>query len=128
MVSHAPIRIQELRKTGIFVEDRFYRLLSEENNYADIETVKNFYMGLVRVINEGLREDGVIYLPHLGHFALVKSARCIGFGNKERMPNGTYTLKFYPINPWVMYFKKLFKNLGPNARLDPREKVLGMEL
>ena len=44
-MSHKPpVDISELRKKGVFIEDRFFRLLSEQNNYVDPKTVKDFYI------------------------------------------------------------------------------------
>lgn len=127
---HTPnINIEELKKNGILNESRFFRLLSEQNNYVDPKTVKDFYMGLVRVVSMELRENGVCRFPHLGDFALVKQKDRIGWAGKaQAMIKGKYALKFYPKETWRKYFAKLGEKSGREGQLDPREKVLGQDL
>ena len=123
------IDVRELGKKGVLDEDRFYRLLSEQNNYVDHKTVKDFYMGLVRVITKDLRDNGVCRLPHLGDMALVKQKDKIGWAGKfQKIIKGSYLLKFYPKSVWKQYFVELSKKDGLDGRLDPREKILGREL
>lgn len=138
-----PIKIAELTKTGVLDESRFFRLLSEQNNYVDTKTVKDFYMGLVRLITQELKENGVIKLPHLGIFALVKRKDCLGFGGKTvgsdtvrsvpifKMLKGTYALTFYTNRALLTYFRKLKGKPGLSGqagKFDPREKILGENL
>jgi len=127
---HTPkIKLKELIKTGILNEERFFQSLSEQCNYVDQKTVKDFYIGLVRVITQDLRDHGVSRLPHLGDMALVKQADKIGWAGKtQRMILGKYVLKFYPKELWRAYFSKLSEKSGHAGRLDPREKILGREL
>jgi len=129
MPTVSPIDLRALAKKGILDEDRFFRLLSEQNNYVDTQTVKDFYMGLVRLITKELRENGVSRLPHLGDFALVKVKDKVGWaGQFRRMIYGKYVLKFYPKEAWRKYFTKLGERTGREGELDPREKVLGRTL
>jgi hypothetical protein len=129
MASKPPIDVRALAKKGIFDEDRFFRLLSEQNNYVDPKTSKDFYMGLVRLITQELRVNGVARLPHLGDFALVKQKDHIGWAGKyQRMMEGKYVLKFYPKEIWRRYFHKLSESIGPSGMLDPREKILDRKL
>lgn len=129
-MSHKPpIDIKSLAKSGVLDEDRFFRLLSEKNNYVDVGTVKNFYMGLVETITKDLRDNGVARLPHLGDFALVKKKDHIGWTGKiQQMIRGKYILKFYPKQSWKQYFTKLEEKTGREGALDPREKVLNREI
>lgn len=129
-MSHTPpIKVKELSKKGILDEDRFFRLLSEENNYVDHDTAKDFYLGLVRTITKELRTNGVIRLPHLGDIALVKQKDSIGWSGKvHAILTGKYMLKFYPNQIWRKYFSKLGERSGLEGSLDPREKVLGQTL
>ncbi len=124
-----PIKIRELEKRGLFKEEDFYRLLSEQNNYVDHKTMRDFYMGLVRLMTQQMRKDGVVMLPHIGHFALVKQKDKVGMAGKMMaMLEGKYMLKFYPISSWKEYFSKLSQKPGIEGRLDPREKILGQIL
>lgn len=124
-----PIDTRELEKKGILDEGRFFRLLSEQNNYVDPKTVRDFYMGLVRLITDELKENGVVRLPHLGMFALVKQKDKPGWAGQFRaMIIGKYILKFYPKEAWRKYFSKLEEKSGREGKLDPREKVLGKNL
>lgn len=124
-----PIDTRELVKKGILDETRFFRLLSEQNNYVDPKTVRDFYMGLVRLITSELKENGVCRLPHLGDMALVKQKDRLGWaGQFQTMIQGKYILRFYPKELWRKYFVKLGEKQGREGQLDPREKVLGKNL
>lgn len=127
---HTPkIDIRSLVKSGAFDEERFFRLLSEENNYVDPKVVKDFYLGLVRVLTKELKQNGVVRLPHLGDMALVKQKDKIGWAGKvQRIICGKYILKFYPKQAWREYFSKLGEKSGLEGKLDPREKLLGRDL
>ena len=123
------IGISELTKKGFFDEDRFFRLLSEQNNYTDTATVKDFYMGLVRVLSKELKDNGVVVLPHIGYMALVKQKDKIGWAGKfQAMIRGKYMLKFYANQTWRKYFTKLGERSGREGALDPREKLLNKEI
>lgn len=125
MAHTPPIDLRELAKKGILDEDRFFTLLSAENNYVDPGTTRDFYMGLVRLLTKELRKNGVVRLPHLGDMALVKAKDKIGWaGQYQRMITGKYMLKFYPKEIWRKYFAKLEEKTGLEGALDPREKIL----
>lgn len=124
-----PFDYGELKKKGVFDEDRFFRLLSEQNNYVDSKTVKDFYMGLVRLMTQELKENGVIQLPHVGYLALMKQKDKMGWiGKSWTMIRGQYVLRFYANQTWKKYFSKLSKPTGYEGKLDPREKLLGKDL
>lgn len=124
-----PINIRALGLKGVLDEDRFFRMLSEQNNYVDHQTIKDFYMGLVRLATKELRENGVCRFPHLGDFALVKSRDRLGWAGKyQQMITGKYILKFYPLERWRKYFGALEGRSGIEGALDPRQKVLGQDL
>jgi len=126
MPANPKIGIRQLSKKGVLSEDRFFQLLSEQNNYVDKENLKNFYMSLVRVVTNDLKKNGVARLPHLGDFALVKQKDKMGLaGTMRKMITGKYVLKFYPKEAWRKYFTKFSGRSGLEGRLDPREKVLG---
>lgn len=123
------IDIRALGKTEVFDEDRFFRMLSEQNNYVDHKTVIDFYMGLVRHLRAELKTNGVVRLPHIGDMALVKQKPKIGWAGKfQTMIVGSYILKFYPLEKWRKYFKELEGRPGREGKLDPREKVLNREI
>lgn len=126
-----PIDRRSLKKEGLFDEKRFYQLLSEKNNYTDPKTMKVFYMGLVKMVSKELREKGVVHLPHLGEFALVKMKDRLGWmGKVQQIIKGKYMLKFYPSEAWTKYITTPKKDIltGYEAGLDPREKVLNREI
>jgi len=129
-MAHAPkINIRALSKKGVLKEDRFFMLLSQHCNYVDPETVRNFYMGLVRHCTKELRKNGVVRLPHMGDLALVRQKPKLGWsGQFQTMLHGKYALKFYPKDLWKKYFMKLSERPGAEGALDPREKVLGQNL
>ena len=129
MARKSPIDIKELAKKGFTNEERFFRLLSEQNNYVDKETVKDFYMGLVRLITQELRTHGFIRLPHLGDFAMLKAKDRVAWaGQYQRLLTGKYLLKFFASEKWRDYFTGLERKSGAEGKLDPRERVLGKAL
>jgi hypothetical protein len=126
MARKSPINVKELTKRGLTSRVRFFRLLSEQNNYVDPEVVEKFYMGLVRLITQELRTNGFIRLPHLGDFAMLKQKdRVCWAGKFKRLVTGKYLLKFFVSEKWRDYFTALEEKTGLEGKLDPREKVLG---
>lgn len=125
-MTHKLIGVRELAKTGIFSKKRFYRLLSEQNNYADPEAMKEFYLGLVRCVTKELKEKGVVRLPYLGDFILLRQKPAVRWMGKSRvMAIGTYMLKFRPNDTWKRYFNKMSKISKDNGTgMDPRERLL----
>lgn len=129
MAIKKPIEILKLNKTGILAPDRFYRLLSEQCDYIDPESAKSFYIGLVRLLTKELRENGVVRMPYIGDIALVKQRSKWGWvGSTMAYVTGLYALKFYPNKSWREYFYNLSKRPGKEGALDPREKILNMDL
>lgn len=124
------INLKELTKKGVLNEDRFFQLLSEQNNYVDVKTVKDFYMGLVRVLTQELRKNGVVRLPHLGDIALIKQKDTVGWiGYKlQGHISGKYMVKFYVKDTWRKYFTKLSERSGAEGKIDVREKLFGQTL
>ena len=128
MPVNPPINISELAKKGILDENRFFKLLSESNNYVDERTVRDFYMGLIRMMTKEIRTNGIVRLPHIGDFALVKTKPRMGWiGKTMGMVPEMSVLKFYANNSWRKYFTTL-QNNNPNRKMDPREKVLDKKL
>lgn len=124
-----PINLRELGKTGVLDEGRFYKKLSSKFNYVDEETVRKFYLAVVKTISSDLRENGVARLPHIGDFALVKQKKTSALvGTRKMQIEGAYMLKFYAKRAFSDYFKENSKLLGDSAKIDPREKVLGDRL
>ena len=127
---HTPkINISELKKKGYLDEDKFYQLLSEKLNYMDPKTVRNFYMGLVKHLTSELRKNGVVRMPHIGDIYLLKQADGYGWIGKRMGPIvGKYLLKFTPNATWKAYFGKIAERDGLEGNLDPREKLLNIDL
>ena len=129
MAHPLPIDVRALGKEGVLDEERFFRLLSGHCNYVAPEVVKNFYEGLFHHMTDELRKNGVVRLPRIGDFALVKQKPTMGWaGQFQRIIKGSYILTFYPHQGWRKYFKKLQENPGREGKLDPREKVLNRVL
>lgn len=129
-MGHTPkIGIAELKKKGFLDEKRFFLLLSQENNYVDEAVVKDFYYGLVRVLTSELKKSGVVRLPELGDFALLKQKDSPRWAGKTRyIMKGGYALKFYAKDVWRAYFVKLAEQSGYAGALDPREKLLNKNI
>ena len=103
---HIP-NIKHLKKKELLSEERFFRLLSEQNNYVDPKTCNDFYMGLVRLIADELRKNKFIWLPAIGEYALVQQKSRFGWVGKERIViSGMEILKFYPDMKLRKYFNK----------------------
>lgn len=89
-------------------EQRFYRLLSQQCNYSDRDTVFLFYIGLVHHVTQELRRHKLVRLPHLGDMALVKQKPRPGWAGKGRVFFVEKdVLKFYPKERLRRYFGKL---------------------
>ena len=126
MAYKPPIDRQALRNTESVNPVRFFKLLSEKCNYIDQETAQSFYMGLVKLISQELRDNGIVRLPHIGDLALVKTPpRSMFAGKGRRVIEGMYMLKFYANTKFRNYFSKLSEQ---QDGLDPREKILKRDL
>lgn len=113
--------VAEIKKQGHLNEDVFYRLLSEQCNYIAPEMVKTFYLALVRHVTSELRTRGVVRLPMLGDFYLLKQENTKGWNGKHLTAiEGKYLLKFDPNETWKKYWTKAADG---GALLDPREKL-----
>lgn len=94
-----------LKRKEILDDKRFYRLLSEQSNFIDPDTVFLFYMGLVALIGDELRKNKIIRLPHLGDFALVEQKpRPAWIGKLHVVIGSRQILKFYPKEKLRRYF------------------------
>jgi nucleoid DNA-binding protein len=119
--------LREIKKTGVLDDKKFYQDISKRCNYVNEDTVKEFYMALVRTVTAGLRENGIIRLPHLGDMALVRQKDKMGIsGQKKKFIEGAHMLKFYPDYAIKGYFSELVKS--SNRKLDPSEKLLGKKI
>ena len=108
MARALPIEITVLIKRGLAGEERFFRLLSEHNNYVDPETVKIFYKGLVDLIKQELRENRGIRLPGLADIVLVDEKPHLNLVKAGKIPlmiTGTKILKAYPLSSLKDYFR-----------------------
>jgi len=129
MAYKPPINLREIKKTGILEDKRFFKLISEQNNYVDEDTIRNYYMGMVKVVTAELRENGIVRLPFLGDFALIKQKDRVGLvGKTKAMIRGAHMLKFYVNRGLKDYFVKFAERSGDGHNLDPRAKVLGKDI
>lgn len=116
MAKALPIEVTSVVKRGLADESRFFRLLSEENNYVDHKTVRNFYEGLVRVVKQELRENGAIRLPELGDFALITQKAHMGLvGDKQGIIPESRVLKFIPKEALRKFFRLLDGYIAPEV-------------
>lgn len=100
--------IDRRKNKELLSEDRFYRLLSKHCKYVDRDTLFHFYMGLVQVVAEELKQHKVARLPHLGDFGLVAQKRRVGWaGPQQVMLEPREVLRFYPKERFRRYFNKL---------------------
>lgn len=116
--------VAKLKKDGVLDEVTFYRLLSEKCNYMDPEATRTFYMGLVQHMTSELRKHGVVRLPHIGDFYLLKQQNTKGWAGKHMAAIADkYLLKYDPKESWKDYFRKIADRGGVDGLLDPREKL-----
>ena len=99
-----PIKRRELKKQGYLNEDTFFQNLQANCNFVDEETVRRFYLGLVKTVTSELRTNKVSRLPHLGDFALVEQKPRTLLKGKTREIRKPTVLKFYPKVAWRQYF------------------------
>lgn len=86
-------------------EKRFFTLLSEQNNFMDLDAVSQLYMSVVKVVARELRDHKVARLPGLGDFALIEQQPRLGWMGKNRVHMGARgVLKFYPQEKMRRYF------------------------
>ena len=108
MATTPPYDRRKLVKDGIFDDDRFYRLLSENCGYISKDLAKQFYSALVRLMTSEMRTNGVVRLPHIGEIALVPEApRPRWAGKVQVVMSGLRIIRFYPKTDWRDYFNKL---------------------
>lgn len=112
MAWKSPINIKLSRERGLLDEKRFYALLSEKCNYMDEENVRMFYLGLVKLMTQELRDNNLIRLPHIGDFALTSLRPQVKLNGKRKdgsyiysMIKPTHVLRFKPRDAWAKYFK-----------------------
>jgi nucleoid DNA-binding protein len=115
--------LREIKKSGILDEERFYQLLSERCNYISKSQAKSFYLGLVNLMVTELRENGIVRLPNLGDFALIKQKDRVGLAGTKRgaLITGSHVLKFYPFYALRQYFAKF--GSGTDKEIDPRKHI-----
>ncbi len=119
--------LREIKKTGVLNDKKFYQDISKRCNYISEDSVKEFYMALVKTVTAGLRENGIIRLPHLGDMALVRQKDKMGLsGQKKMLIEGAHMLKFYPDYAIKGYFSELGR--ATQRKLDPSEKLLGKKI
>ena len=96
---------KHLRKKELMDANRFYRLLGEQCNFVDRDTIFSFYMGLVALVGQELRQHKIIRLPHLGEFALITQKPKTAWVGKAHVVIGAREiLKFYPKERLRRYF------------------------
>jgi len=100
--------INRKERKHLFNEERFYSLLAKECPHISKDEAFLLYIGMVKLVEQELRRNKVIRLPHLGDFALVEQkARPGWMGTKQVMLKEREVLKFYPKERLRRYFNKL---------------------
>ena len=121
MAQPFPVEILNYINRGLSQKPRFFRLLSEHNNYVSPETTTEFYLGLTRLIKQELRENGAIRLPGIGDLVLVKQRARPGLiGNSHTIIPEIDVLKFIPNRAFYdsVRRKVTHKPYVPNTTLD----------
>jgi hypothetical protein len=114
MAKALPIEITNLISRGLADDERFFRLLSEFNNYVGPEYVKTFYKGLIEMIKQELRANGAIRLPDLMDIALVSEKPHLNLmhaGKIPQMQTVTHVLKAFPKEKLRDYFREKDKKI-----------------
>lgn len=126
-----PFDVVRLKKEGIILkDDKFYELLSEGWNHLDPESVRQYYLAFVKIVSRQIRTKGVIRLPHLGDYALVKqpTGRPVISTGRITKRNDIYALRFYPDRNLKAYFSKHVNHGADTVMFDPREKILNRKI
>lgn len=89
-------------------ENEFLSALAIECNYSDIESVRNIYFSLLRLITKELRSKERINLPQFGEFSLFeKSGTLLCKTTGQRVKFGPVKMvKFKPFWRLKEYFKQ----------------------
>ncbi len=107
-------KIKLRAQKGLLDNARFYRILQENCNYMDIETIKMVYLGVVKTVSSELRKEKFVRLPHLCDFAISPTLRAVRLAGKD--PQGRYilvkggvgmNLRVIPISTFTEYFSRL---------------------
>lgn len=97
-----------MRTKGTISIDTIAKLVSAKCNYTDPAGIKQFYYGLLRVIMDGLRNNGRIHLENLGEFSIttIKDRKIGALRTKEvvRVPE-CKIVKFRPCEKLKYYVK-----------------------
>lgn len=105
-MAHTP-KLNRRENRHLLNDERFYKLLAKECNYMDRDSIFVWYMALVAVVGEELRQHGMARLPHLGDFSLsVQKSRTAWAGKAHVVINPREVLKFYPKEHLRRYFNK----------------------
>lgn len=97
-----------LKRGGVLDAKVFYRQLAEQCGYVDEETIRRFYLALVKVVTRQLRDHGAARLPHLGDFVMaMRNEKLVWAGKvRQRIP-AQRTLKFLPQEAWKQYLHRM---------------------
>lgn len=104
MAHNPPINRRQLGKDGHFDEDIFFEELALECGISDTKTVRQVYLGLVRLLNKRMLTKYVCRLPHLGDFALpMQKSRSVLAGKGRTITPPRRALKFYALEKWTKH-------------------------
>ena len=95
-------------KKGAISTENLCKLISDKCGYTDPGSVKQFYIGLVRVIIDGLRDNDSMYLENLGEFKITtlkeRRSRLVTTGEYALLP-ACKVVKFLPCEKLKYYVK-----------------------
>lgn len=87
---------------------KFFDKISENCNYADPESLKTFYFGLLKACMKDLRENGYITFPDFGEFRIVtrspRKIRHVKSMEIQYIPE-VKVVKFYPCTKLKYYVR-----------------------
>lgn len=66
---------------------QFYVKIANASNYTTKEAAEQLYNGMVRVIIDGLRTKGRVYLPGLGEFKITEASPVWSLNSKRIKDN-----------------------------------------
>jgi nucleoid DNA-binding protein len=98
------------KKIKALLVDDFFEAIAKNSNFIPVDTVRDVYYGMVRVIGQELRAKGAVDLPDLGTLVIHKHKERmsvdVNTGQLIKIPEKS-TIKFRPCFDLKKYFHLL---------------------
>lgn len=99
--------INRRENKALLSEDRFFLMLAAKCPHITRDEAFLLYIGMVQVVEQELRRNKMVRLPHLGDFALVTQKPRPGWmGSLQVQMGEREVLKFYPKERLRRYFNQ----------------------